>query len=117
MITICAQVFKKFYQQLVKSLPMKDALFKAQLKGQELFPGDLEERVDAKSTRAEGATLFLKEAIEQFLDCEEHCDPFYKLLFVMDEFDSPPLKKLATRIKEKLKSEGLSAEGNYKSRS
>ena len=112
---IPAQIFNDFHEQLVRSLPVKDAFFKAKLKRWELFSGDLEATVDAKSTRAEGATLFLKEGVEPFLDYEEQCNPFCKLLLAMDEFGSP-LKELATRIKEKLKGEVLSAEGNNKSR-
>ena len=102
------QVFNEFHLQLVTSLPMKDAVFKAKLKKQELFPGDLEGIVDAENTRAKGATLFLNDAVQPFLDYEEHCNPFYKLLLVMEEYGSA-LKELATKIKKQLKSE-LSAE-------
>lgn len=112
---IPARIFNDFREQLVRSLPLNDAFFKAKLKRLDLFPGDLEARVDAKSTTAEGSTLFLKEAVEPFLNDGEYCNPFHKLLLVMEEYGSS-VKELATRIKEKLKSEVLSAKGNDKSR-
>lgn len=107
------EVFNNVYSQLVKSLPMKDAIFKAELKKEKLLFGNLEERVNSIATSADGATLFLNEAVEPFLHLEEEFNPFLKLLSVMNEF-SLPLKQLATQIKNmmiKLKREVSSKEG------
>ena len=95
------EVFQNTFVELVTCLPIKDAIFKAKLKQESLFPGDLEERVDAQDTRAAGAYMFLKEGIEPFLSFEK-CQPFRKLLLVM-ESSSLALNELATKIKKQLK--------------
>lgn len=96
------EVFQSAFPDLVRCLPINDAYFKAELKREGLFSGDLEERVNAKDTKAAGVTLFLNEAIEPFLNLEEKSQPFRKLLLVMESF-SPALKKLATEIKKRFK--------------
>ena len=95
------EVFRSAFPELVTCLPIKDAVFKAKLKKEELFPGDLEAKVDAQDTKANGATVFLNEGIQPFLGLEENCSPFRKLLSVM-ESHSPALKQLVIKIKKQL---------------
>ena len=95
------EVFHSAFPELVTCLPIKDAIFKAKLKKEGLFPGNLEAKVDAKDTNADGATMFLNEGIQPFLDFEEKCQLFRKLLSVM-ESSGPALKELAIKIKKQL---------------
>jgi len=96
------EVYKNFYSQLVNTLPIKDAIFSAKLNGKGLYSGDLENEVNAKVTDAKGTTLFLNKAIKPYLNNKKDDNPFWKLLSVMDEFDSQPLKNLAKQITQEL---------------
>ena len=91
------QVFEKFYSQLVKSLPMKDAIFISRLI--KLLPGDLKEEVWSKSTTAKAATCFLDSEIKRGLECGDN-KPFLFLLSVMESFDSSVLKELSINIRK-----------------
>ena len=92
--------YKEFNPQLVRSLPLKDANFIAELTKQDLFYGDLKETVAAESTQSAAAARFLYEAVERSLDIGNR-DPFDKLLLVMEKFSSV-LNKLVKEIKQKI---------------
>ena len=92
--------YKEFNPQLVRSLPLKDAHFIAELTKQDLFYGDLKEIVAAESTQSNAAARFLYEAVERSLDIGNR-DPFDKLLLVMEKFGST-LNKLVKEIKQKI---------------
>ena len=98
-------VFKDAVPKLVESLPMKDPHFIARLTKAELFSGDLAAKVSVQATKAIGATVFLNEAIEPFLDLEKDVNPLFKLLSVMNDFDNPQLKQIAAEIRNKLSAE------------
>ena len=98
------EVFKKFYYKLVESLPMHDAVFMAKLFTNNLLPGDLHSQVEAKSTSAEKAVLFLDCTIQPALRIGEKSS-FMRLLKVMQEMDYGNIRLLAHRIKSELKEE------------
>ena len=89
------------------ALPMGDPLFLELLRRQDLFPGNLQEQVQAKTTKVEKTTWFLDNAIEPSVYIDKS-EPFHKLLTVMsdDEYlKSDLLKKLAADIQQELDKE------------
>ena len=100
-----ADVFKDVFPKLVKSLPINDSHFISGLVKAGLFSGDLQDKVGAQPTDADGAKEFLNKAIKPFLDLEKDVNPLFKLLSVMNEFDSPQLKQVAADIMKKLSTE------------
>ena len=97
------KVFDEFNLKLVRHLPLKDALFLAGLTQQNLFSGNLKEKVKTAPTQKDAATCFLDEAIERPLDVGDR-EAFDKLLLVMQKSDYRMIKKLAEQIKQKLSS-------------
>ena len=60
-----SEVFKKHYSKLVKTLPMNDAIFVAELYSCDLLPSDLRDQLNLPHrTSANKATLFLNNVIE-----------------------------------------------------
>ena len=93
--------------KLLTSLPMNDTIFLGLLRRQDLFPGDLEEQVQIRGTKAEKTGWFLRHAIEPSLDIDI-MEPLHKLLTVMsdDEYlKSKPLRELAAKVQQKLDEE------------
>jgi len=93
-------VFKEFYLQLVKALPMDDVEFTSQLYSRNLLPGNLKEQVDAKPTRADKAAYFLDYGIEPGLNIDDRT-LFYDLLLVMNESNNRVTIQLAKKISGK----------------
>ena len=85
-------IIEKFYEKLVKRLPMEDAGFRASLKSAGLLPGDLKNAVTSKSTKAEMAEHFLDNGINKSIE------NFSKLLTVMKNSENNQLKVLADEI-------------------
>jgi len=87
------QVLTKYYKDLVILLPLDDVHFRSSLQTAGLFEGNLKEEVKAKPTSAEKN--------EHFLDCKikRNQESFAKLLTVMEEFDSDPVKNIAKKIR------------------
>ena len=86
------KTIEKFYEKLVKCLPMDNAEFRASLKTAGLFPGDLKSTVTSKSTRAEMAEYFLDNGINNDIG------NFTKLLTVMKNSKRDQLKILVNEI-------------------
>ena len=100
-------MYRDFSIKLLESLPMNNEVFLALLKCQNLFAGDLEEEVRAKTTRRQKAAYFLENAIFRPLNIDDF-KPLCKLLTAMaDEkhLSDSPLKQLATEIEQKLNKE------------
>ena len=85
-------IIERFYEKLVKQLPMDDAEFRASLKSARLLPGNLKNIIASKPTRADKAECFLDDGINN--DIEN----FSKLLTVMETSDYDQLKSLASEI-------------------
>ena len=85
-------VIKKFYVELITSLPMKNALFRASLTANDLLPGDLKSVILSKSTKEEMVEYFLDNGINNDIES------FYRLLTVMKLSKHNQLKVLATKM-------------------
>jgi len=83
-------IIRKYNVELVGSLPMDDAVFRAKLGSAGLFPGNLKEEIKSKPTVADKAEHFLDHGIKDDTEC------FNKLLTVMDGDDR--VKELAEKI-------------------
>ena len=95
-----ADVYKQFYAKLVKTLPMNDVSFVAELYSRDLLPGDAKDEVKSKATRASKAAYFLDNVIEPSL--ENTFGNFNKLLKVMEDSEYNDLKELAKLITTRL---------------
>ena len=104
------EAFKEYNPKLVRSLPLKDTHFIAELTKQNLFYGNLKDEVKAASTQSDAAARFLDEAIERPLNIGNR-EPFDKLLLIMEKFGST-LNTLAREIKQNITSKVC----NYKLR-
>ena len=106
-VDITRKVYESFRMQLVTSLPMDDVIFLGLLREQNLFPANLKEQVQARPTKARKTVLFLEKAIERSLYIDDS-QPLHKLLTVMsneNDYNSPHLKRLATKMKQELDKE------------
>ena len=95
-----ARVFQQFYSKLVKTLPMDDAVFTAELFSNNLLPGNLKSQIKSEKTSADKAALFLDSVIEPSVTSDGGSS-FYKLLHVMDEYQH--VKELAEQIRDNLR--------------
>ena len=86
-------VIEKFYERLVKHLPMDDPEFRASLKTAGLLPGNLKHVIASKPTRAEKAECFLDDGINNDIES------FSKLLTVMGNSEYGQLKVLVSEIR------------------
>jgi len=100
-----------FYEDLITSLPMEDAIFIAKLQKSNLFPGNLKATVKSKNTSADAAEFFLEQTVYRDLK-NGRADSLKNLLSVMDEF-SPSLETLATKIKKTIHLDEDSGTCNY----
>ena len=87
---------QKFYEKLVKYLPLDDAQFRASLTTAGLLPGNLKCTVTSKPTRADMAEHFLDNGIKNDINS------FLILLTVMKNSEHDQLKLLATEIQRNI---------------
>lgn len=93
------KVYKDYYLDLLRILPMNDVLFLANLQSSNLFPGDTKAQVQARSTSMEKASYFLGTIIEPSF--HDNADQFKKLLAAMTNYGMAA-SSLAGRIKKQL---------------
>ena len=86
------ELIQKFYEQLVKYLPLDDAQFRASLTTAGLLPGNLKSAIISKPTRADMAEHFLDSGIKNDIKS------FSILLEVMRNSEHDQLKLLATEV-------------------
>ena len=86
------EFIQKFYEQLVKYLPLDDAQFRASLTTAGLLPGNLKSAIISKPTRADMAEHFLDNGIKNDIKS------FLILLEVMRNSEHDQLKLLATDV-------------------
>jgi len=96
-----SEVFKQFFAKLVKSLPMDDPIFVAELFSHNLLPGDHYDQVESRSTRADKAVYLLNHVIKPSLITDG--GSFNELLNVMEGSEYCNVKELAQQIRSKLK--------------
>ena len=59
-----SEVFKEFYSKLVKTLPMNDAIFIAELYSRDLLSDDLKEHIELLTTEGRKVMYFLDHVIK-----------------------------------------------------
>ena len=96
------EVFQKFYDRLIESLPMNDKIFLGYLYQYNLLPGDLYSRIQTKSTSVEKAVLFLDCTIQPSLRIGDY-GTFIRLLEVIQQSDYKYMRELAHQIEIELK--------------
>ena len=94
-----SKVFQQFYSKLVKTLPMDDPVFTAELFSNDLLPGDLNNQLKlVHRTSAEKAVLFLDSAVKPSVTSDGGSS-FDKLLHVMEDSEYQHVKELAEEIR------------------
>ena len=89
---MAAKVLKQFYARLVRTLPMDDVVFIAELHSHDLLNGDQKAHIQLSSlTRAEKADYFLTNVIQPELDAAVSTKKFEDLLEVMSICDQEAL--------------------------
>ena len=92
------RVFKQFYVKLVKSLPMQNAVFLAELFSAHMLSIDLKRSIKAEKTPEDKAMCFLDDRI--YLDISKgDFRSFDALLNIMKKRDFRTLNNLAEKIK------------------
>ena len=105
-----SEVFKKFYVQLVKKLPINDTLFTAELFANDLLPGDHKEHVESLPTKSDKASYFLDHVIKPSVTSDDGSS-FDKLLNVMEDSDHQGVKELTKLIRTSLRERSNSDNG------
>ena len=104
---ITKKAYETFRMRLIRLLPMDEVVFLGLLREQNLLSANLNEQIQARSTRTEMVELFLKKTIEYFLSIDD-CEPFNNLLTVMSDemqLNNDPLKQLAIKICQEIDKE------------
>ena len=96
-----AKLFRQFYSKLVKTLPMDDFLFTAELYSRDLFADDIKEHVESLDTRAQKASYFLDHVIKPSVTSGVGSN-FDQLLNVMEDSDHQGVRELAKLIRGNL---------------
>ena len=95
------ETFRQYYSRLVKTLPMNDDIFTAELYTNELLPGDLKEYLESLSTSAKKASKFLDTVIKPSID-KNDVTRLSTLLRVMRNSDDSIAIRLAEEIQPTL---------------
>ena len=95
------KVFKQFYPNLVRALPMDDPVFTAELYARDLLPDDFKEHLDSLPTSAKKASHFLDHVIKPSVTSGVG-SRFDKLLNVMKDSDYETVRELGKQIKDDL---------------
>ena len=91
------RIFRQFYVKLVKSLPLQNAVFVAELFSAHMLSIDLKKRIKAEKTPEDKATCFLDDKI--YLDISKgDFRSFDVLLNIMKKKDFRTLNNLAEKI-------------------
>ena len=110
-MVLTEKVFQDLYSKLVKALPMKDALFRAELYSHGLLPGDLKNQIESLATQAEMATHLLDNVIKPNVTSGiSNGASFNELLTVMSDSENLTAKELAEQIRFKLRAGAVNNE-------
>ena len=91
------ETFQQNYSRLVKTLPMNDDIFIAELYTNKLLPGDLKEHLESLPTSARKASKFLDAVIKPSIE-NNNITRLTTLLRVMTNSDDSTVKILAEEI-------------------
>ena len=101
------EVYEKYTETLVRTLPMDDVTFTTRLFSCGLLPSGVYDKMKSLGNETEKAEYFLNKIIKAAFDIDD-TDDFNKLLTVMEECDYNRLRNLAGKMKS-----NLSKEMNY----
>ena len=104
-----SKVFQHFYAKLVKTLPMDDAVFIAELFSANLLPDDVKDQVKSMSTRADKATYLLDHVIQPSVITGVGRS-FDDLIKVMEDSEYDGVKELAKLIRCRLRKQPANSE-------
>ena len=90
-------VFQEHYPKLMRTLPMNDEYFMAELYAKKLLPGNLKAEIESLPTPARRASKFLDDVIKPSVENND-CKEFHTLLRVMKEFGNVTIKELSNTI-------------------
>ena len=100
-VDVYLNAYFAFHVQLVKTLPMNDTIFMAELTPHFFGVGNLKERVQAETTTHDKAAYFLENAIKHSLDAGD-ITSFQKLLSIMNSgYQTSVAAAIRTRINGK----------------
>ena len=97
-----SKVFQHFYAKLVKTLPMDDAVFIAELFSANLLPDDVKDVVESKPSQASKASYFLDHMIKPSVMTGVGRS-FDDLIKVMEDSEYDGVKELAKLIRCRLR--------------
>ena len=103
-------VFKEFYSKLVKTLPMNDAIFIAELYSHDLLSNDLKAHIESLTTEGRKAMYFLDHVIKPSVTSDIGSS-FDKLLNVIEDSEYQGVKELAEQIRTSVRKRSNSDNG------
>ena len=92
-------VFKKFYSELTKVLPMIINVLITTFYSRELLSGDRKDRIDSLSTEREKTKYFLDKVVKPSLEIK-YTEQFDEMLRVMKNSDDPAVKYLIDEMQK-----------------
>ena len=104
-VSTFSKVFQDHYPKLVKTLPMDDAIFMAELYSHSLLPHDLKDYIESLATSARKASSFLDRMIKPSVTSGVGRN-FHKLLDVMEGSEYQNVNELAKLIRTGLQEGG-----------
>ncbi|XP_065900737.1 NACHT, LRR and PYD domains-containing protein 3-like isoform X3 [Dysidea avara] len=104
-----SKVFQHFYAKLVKTLPMDDAVFIAEMFSANLLPDDAKDLVESKPSRASKASYFLDHMIKPSV-LTGVGRSFDDLIKVMEDSEYDGVKELAGMIRCRLRKRSANSE-------
>ena len=94
-------LFNRYYEGLVRSLPMKNVTFLEELKKHNLLSEDVSTTLDSLTTSVDKASYFLDNVIKSELD-KKSVESFNRLLNIMTESNLENVAGLSKSIKSEL---------------
>jgi len=95
------EVFKKYYPKLIRSLPMNNECFMAELYRRDLLLDDLKGEIQSLPTSTKKASKFLDEVIKPSVEIND-VRKFHMLLSSMKKINDVTINKLANKIRNSL---------------
>ena len=102
-------MYEKYFEKLVKALPMDDVQFIAQLTTNHLLPSGVDDYIKSLPTKSDKAYHLLKNIIKSSLDIDE-TEEFTNLIATMEKCGYPHIIRVANQMKSDLE---IELKGNY----
>ena len=97
-------MYEKYFEKLVKALPMDDVQFIAQLITYHLLPSSVDDYIKYLPTKSDKAYHLLKSIIKSSLDIDE-TEEFTNLIATMEKCGYPHIIRMAKKMKSDLEIE------------